>query len=83
MKKPILDFTPFQKKYHRLPESGRTALWTFIVEEERFSFWGTLAEAVSAASLYAHANSVEEPLFSLVDYRPMPRRVLSMRPFDN
>ncbi len=83
LKKPALDFAPFINKYNRAPEIGRVALWSFTVEEELVSFWGTLAEAISAASLYAHVNAMEDPIFVLTDYSPAPRRVFTVRRFDN
>jgi hypothetical protein len=83
MKKPTLDITPFRDKYNRLPEADRIALWTFNIEGDTVSCWGTLAEASSTASLYAHANAIEDAVFLLVDYCPVPRRVFSVRCFDN
>ena len=83
MKKPTLDFAPFIDKYNRAPETGRVALWTFTVEEELVSFWGTLAEAISTASLYAHVNAMEDPIFVLTDFCLAPRRVHTVRRFDN
>ncbi len=83
MKKSNVDYKPFCDKYNRPPEADRVALWTFSVEGETVSFWGTLAEASSIASLYAHANAMEEETFQLMDYRPVPRRVFSVRSFDN
>jgi len=83
LKKPALDFAPFINKYNRVPEAGRVALWTFTVEEELVSFWGTLAEAISTASLYAYVNAMEDPILVLTDFCPVPRRVLTVRRFDN
>jgi hypothetical protein len=81
LKKPRLDFTPFRDKYRRMPNKDLIALWTFSLEEERFSFQGTLAQAISTASLLAHANAIEDPVVHLTDYRPVPRRIL-VREFD-
>ncbi len=79
MKKLTLDTTPFCDKHSHLPETDCVALWTFIVEGEMLSIWGTLAEASSTASLYAHTNAEEDTAFLLTDYRPAPRRVFSVR----
>ena len=78
MKQARLDITPFCDKHNRMPEADRVALWVFHVEGDTVSLWGTQAEVTSAASLYAHANAMEEATFVLVDHRPVPRQVLSM-----
>ncbi len=82
MKKPILDITPFCDKHGRLPETDRAALWKFGVEGQSISFWGTLAEASSSASLYARIHALENATFQLMDYHPAPR-VHRVTSFDN
>lgn len=82
MKIPILDIATFCSKHHRLPDKDRLALWTFRVDGETLSFWGTPAQAASTASLYARMHALENAVFVLADYCPLPR-VFTVSSFDN
>ena len=72
-KEPLLDIAPFFEKQGRMPDTHRLALWIFRIEDRTVSFWGTLAEVTSMASLYAQIHDLDGATLSLVDYSPAPQ----------